>query len=59
MTDVTSGAAFEPGMDPDRRNWIVIACGAGAVGGVAVAVPFSRIEHQTHGRLAEGLQMPV
>ncbi len=40
MTDVTSGAAFEPGMDPDRRNWIVIACGAGAVGGAAVAVPF-------------------
>ena len=40
MTDVTSGAAFEPGMDPDRRNWIVIAYGAGAVGGAAVAVPF-------------------
>ena len=40
MTDATSGASFEPGMDPDRRNWIIIACGAGAVGGAAVAVPF-------------------
>jgi len=40
MTDATSGAAFVPGMDPDRRTWIAIACGAGAVGGVAVAVPF-------------------
>jgi ubiquinol-cytochrome c reductase iron-sulfur subunit len=40
MTDATSGASFEPGMDPDRRNWILIACGAGAVGGAAVAVPF-------------------
>jgi ubiquinol-cytochrome c reductase iron-sulfur subunit len=27
-------------MDPDRRRWIAITCGAGAVGGVAVAVPF-------------------
>jgi ubiquinol-cytochrome c reductase iron-sulfur subunit len=27
-------------MDPDRRTWIGIACGAGALGGVAVAVPF-------------------
>jgi ubiquinol-cytochrome c reductase iron-sulfur subunit len=26
--------------DPSRRNWIAITCGAGAVGGVAVAVPF-------------------
>ncbi len=27
-------------MDPSRRTWITIACGAGAVGGVAVAIPF-------------------
>jgi ubiquinol-cytochrome c reductase iron-sulfur subunit len=27
-------------MDPDRRRWIAITCGAGAIGGVAVAVPF-------------------
>jgi len=40
MTDATSGASFEPGMDPDRRTWIAITCGVGAVGGVAVAVPF-------------------
>jgi ubiquinol-cytochrome c reductase iron-sulfur subunit len=26
--------------DTSRRNWIAITCGAGAVGGVAVAVPF-------------------
>ena len=26
--------------DPSRRTWIAITCGAGAVGGVAVAVPF-------------------
>jgi ubiquinol-cytochrome c reductase iron-sulfur subunit len=27
-------------IDPGRRAWVGIACGAGAVGGVAVAVPF-------------------
>jgi ubiquinol-cytochrome c reductase iron-sulfur subunit len=27
-------------VDPSRRAWIGIACGAGAVGGVAAAVPF-------------------
>jgi ubiquinol-cytochrome c reductase iron-sulfur subunit len=26
--------------DPSRRTWIAITCGAGAVGGAAVAVPF-------------------
>lgn len=31
-----SGAA----VDQSRRTWIAITCGAGAVGGVAVAVPF-------------------
>ena len=40
MTDAKSGAAPEPGIDKDRRTWIAITCGAGAVGGVAVAVPF-------------------
>ena len=40
MSDATGAAALEPGMDPDRRMWIAITCGAGAVGGVAVAVPF-------------------
>ena len=35
-----SDAVLEPGIDKDRRTWIAIACGAGAVGGVAVAVPF-------------------
>ncbi len=27
-------------VDQGRRTWVAIACGAGAVGGVAVAVPF-------------------
>jgi ubiquinol-cytochrome c reductase iron-sulfur subunit len=27
-------------IDKDRRTWIAITCGAGAVGGVATAVPF-------------------
>jgi ubiquinol-cytochrome c reductase iron-sulfur subunit len=35
-----SEASFEPGVDPNRRTWIAITCGAGAVGGAAVAVPF-------------------
>ena len=28
------------GVDKGRRTWVAIACGAGAVGGVATAVPF-------------------
>ena len=35
-----SDASFEPGVDRGRRTWIAITCGAGAVGGAAVAVPF-------------------
>ena len=30
----------EPVVDPARRTWLTITCGAGAVGGVATAVPF-------------------
>jgi len=26
--------------DPARRNWVLVTCGVGAVGGVATAVPF-------------------
>jgi ubiquinol-cytochrome c reductase iron-sulfur subunit len=29
-----------PEVDRQRRNWILMTCGAGAVGGVAAAVPF-------------------
>jgi ubiquinol-cytochrome c reductase iron-sulfur subunit len=29
-----------PAVDQSRRTWIAITCGAGAVGGAAVAVPF-------------------
>ncbi len=35
-----SDAALDPGIDRSRRTWIAITCGVGAVGGVAVAVPF-------------------
>jgi ubiquinol-cytochrome c reductase iron-sulfur subunit len=27
-------------IDPSRRTWIAITCGAGAIGGVAAAIPF-------------------
>jgi ubiquinol-cytochrome c reductase iron-sulfur subunit len=30
----------KPQVDQGRRTWVTIACGAGAVGGVAAAVPF-------------------
>ena len=30
----------EPIVDPARRTWLTITCGAGAIGGVATAVPF-------------------
>ena len=33
-------SATPPGIDKSRRTWIAITCGATAVGGVAVAVPF-------------------
>ncbi len=39
MTDAAT-AAVEPGIDKGRRTWIAITCGAGAIGGAAVAVPF-------------------
>jgi len=32
--------AADATIDQDRRTWIAITCGAGAVGGVATAVPF-------------------
>ncbi len=35
-----SDATLDQGFDKDRRTWIAITCGAGAVGGAAVAVPF-------------------
>ncbi|MDP1649034.1 MAG: ubiquinol-cytochrome c reductase iron-sulfur subunit [Rubrivivax sp.] len=39
-SEATSEAALDKGIDQGRRTWIAITCGAGAVGGVAVAVPF-------------------
>ncbi|WP_425261954.1 ubiquinol-cytochrome c reductase iron-sulfur subunit [Rubrivivax sp. RP6-9] len=35
-----AGASSEAAVDQSRRTWIAITCGAGAVGGAAVAVPF-------------------
>ena len=35
-----SDAAVQTGIDKGRRTWIAISCGAGVVGGAAVAVPF-------------------
>jgi ubiquinol-cytochrome c reductase iron-sulfur subunit len=40
MSDATSAAAPDRSIDQSRRTWIAITCGAGAVGGAAVAVPF-------------------
>jgi ubiquinol-cytochrome c reductase iron-sulfur subunit len=43
MSGTNSGAlpnAAATGIDQSKRTWIAITCGAGAVGGVAVAVPF-------------------
>jgi ubiquinol-cytochrome c reductase iron-sulfur subunit len=39
MTQAASGANVAA-VDQSRRTWIAITCGAGAVGGAAVAVPF-------------------
>ena len=35
-----SDAIVETAVDKSRRTWIAITCGAGALGGAAVAVPF-------------------
>jgi ubiquinol-cytochrome c reductase iron-sulfur subunit len=36
----TSALSVAPGIDQSKRTWIAITCGAGAVGGLATAVPF-------------------
>jgi len=42
-------------VDQGRRTWVAIACGAGAVGGVAAAVPFvSSFEPSARARAAGG-----
>lgn len=39
--DLRSAAPGDQGpVDQGRRTWVAITCGAGAIGGVAVAVPF-------------------
>ena len=39
-TAAAAGTVDGPAVDRSRRTWIAITCGAGAVGGVATAVPF-------------------
>lgn len=40
MSDSAAALAAEGTVDNGRRTWIAITCGAGAVGGIAAAVPF-------------------
>ena len=40
MSDAPGDKTVQPTVDSSRRTWIAITCGAGAVGGVAAAVPF-------------------
>jgi len=40
MSQAVNGAVNDNAVDRGRRTWIAITCGAGAVGGAAVAVPF-------------------
>ncbi len=40
MSDAAVDKPASPPVDSSRRTWIAITCGAGAVGGVAAAVPF-------------------
>ena len=38
--DASPSRVVDKNLDQNRRTWLAITCGAGAVGGVAVAVPF-------------------
>ena len=40
MSDAAVENSASPAIDSGRRTWIAITCGAGALGGAAVAVPF-------------------
>jgi ubiquinol-cytochrome c reductase iron-sulfur subunit len=40
MSDAPGDKAVDATVDNGRRTWIAITCGAGAMGGVAAAVPF-------------------
>ncbi|MBL8305518.1 MAG: ubiquinol-cytochrome c reductase iron-sulfur subunit [Rubrivivax sp.] len=40
MSDAAADQPVSTPVDSSRRTWIAITCGAGAVGGVAAAVPF-------------------
>jgi ubiquinol-cytochrome c reductase iron-sulfur subunit len=41
MSGSTTGSfPVEPQLDKDKRTWLAITCGAGALGGLAAAVPF-------------------
>lgn len=38
--DAPHGSVVDKNIGQNRRTWLAVTCGAGAVGGVAVAVPF-------------------
>lgn len=40
MSDTAAALPADGAVDSSRRTWIAITCGAGAVGGLATAVPF-------------------
>ncbi len=53
MSDAAVPNAIGQAGDPSRRTWIAITCGAGVLGGVAVAVPFvSTLEPSERARAA-------
>ncbi|MDE2567175.1 MAG: ubiquinol-cytochrome c reductase iron-sulfur subunit [Burkholderiales bacterium] len=53
MSEAAFPSAVDPGVDQNRRTWIAITCGAGAIGGVAAAVPFvSTFEPSARARAA-------
>src|SRR5262245_33928169 len=41
MSEAASEDAPDAGTDKSRRTWIAITCGSGAIGGVAMALPFA------------------
>ena len=49
----------KPEVDQGRRTWVAIACGAGAVGGVATAVPFGMSMYPSERAKAAGAAVEV
>ena len=53
------GPSFTKGVDQGRRTWVAITCGAGAIGGVAVAIPFVSTFAPSERALAAGAAVQV